>query len=104
MILVESSFLGLRFALTRVALTVPAIIGMGYLVEKFVKREQIGETEVDSAESMKSVLSRHPNMNCGACGYVDSRAFAEDVVQGEVTMQQCVILAKQAAKEGATVG
>lgn len=104
MILVESSFLGLRFALTRVALTVPAILAMGYLVEKFVKREQIGEVEESSVNSTKGVLARLPNLNCGACGYGDCRAFAEDVAEGAVTMKQCVILAKQAAKEGTPVG
>jgi uncharacterized membrane protein YraQ (UPF0718 family) len=38
MILLESSFVGLRFALLRLALTLPGVIGVGYLGERMILR------------------------------------------------------------------
>jgi len=104
MILVEINFLGLGFAFTRVALTIPAILIMGFLVEKLVKRENIGEKTRDSVKSVKDIFSRLPNLNCGACNYSDCRSFAEGVFQGEATMKQCVILQKQIQNGGQTIG
>jgi uncharacterized membrane protein YraQ (UPF0718 family) len=95
MILVETNFLGIRFALTRVALTIPAILIMGFLVEKVVKREEIGTVSEKSVSSVKDIVSQLPNLNCGACSYSDCSSFAEGVFQGEITLNQCVILQKQ---------
>lgn len=36
MIIIESSFIGLRFALLRLAFTVPCVLAIGYLMEKFM--------------------------------------------------------------------
>lgn len=41
MILMESSFIGLRFAVIRLVITIPFILGMGYLMEKFLKNQEI---------------------------------------------------------------
>ncbi|MCK5155838.1 MAG: permease [Spirochaetales bacterium] len=104
MVLVEINFLGLRFALTRVALTIPAILVMGHLVEKLVKRENIGEKTENTAKSIKDIESRLPNLNCGACDYSDCSSFAEGVFQGETTMKQCVVLQKQIKSEVSIIG
>ncbi|KLO21546.1 Fe-S cluster protein [Marinitoga sp. 1197] len=97
MFMVESSFLGLSFALTRYALTIPAILIMGYVMEKLVKREDILE-EIENTEIIyntpKEVLNDLPNMNCGACGYANCKLFAEGVIRGEVSIDDCVIRAK----------
>lgn len=97
MFMVESSFLGLPFAVTRYALTIPAIFIMGYVMEKLVKREDIlNETENTEIvyRNEKEVLNDLPNMNCGACGYANCKLFAEGVIKGEVTIDDCVIRAK----------
>ena len=97
MFMVESSFLGLSFALTRYALTIPAILIMGYIMEKLVSREDIIEEIQDKEimyENEKEVLADLPNMNCGACGYKNCKLFAEGVIKGEVTIDDCVIRAK----------
>lgn len=97
MFMVESSFLGISFAITRYALTIPAILIMGYIMEKLVKREDILE-EIENTDvtykNAKEVLSDLPNMNCGACGYANCKLFAEGVMKGEVTIDDCVIRAK----------
>ena len=98
MILVEISFLGLKFAITRLVLTVPAILIMGYLVEKLVPRKSIVENSQSPEGSFRDVLSRLPQMNCGACAYSDCRSFAEGVLSGDVTLRDCVILERQNLK------
>lgn len=104
MILVEISFLGIAFALTRVALTVPAIFLLGFLVEKLVKKEQIGETETDGVRTAGTIMTRLPQLNCRACGYDDCISFAEAVMRGEKRVEQCVVLWRQTAKEAVTYG
>lgn len=95
MILVETNFLGIKFALTRVALTIPAILIIGFLVEKIVKREEIGSGSEKSIKSVNDILSQLPNINCGACNYSDCSSFAEGIFRSETTLKQCVILQKQ---------
>ncbi|MCK5736982.1 MAG: permease [Spirochaetaceae bacterium] len=94
MILVETNFLGARFALTRLALTVPAILVMGYIVEKFVKRDEIKEMS-DSPESARDILTSLPNLNCKGCGYETCKSFAEAMFEGEKELMDCIILQKQ---------
>ncbi|MGD0843778.1 MAG: hypothetical protein ABSA06_05330 [Geobacteraceae bacterium] len=36
MIMMESSFIGIRFALLRLALTIPGVLGVGFLMERIV--------------------------------------------------------------------
>ncbi|WP_328760909.1 permease [Geomonas azotofigens] len=43
MILMESSFISLRFALLRLALTVPCILVCGYLMERLLPEQELGE-------------------------------------------------------------
>ncbi|GAB6188982.1 permease [Marinitoga arctica] len=97
MFMVESSFLGVSFALTRYVLTIPAILLMGYIMEKLVNREDI-LNEISNTEfiykNTKEVLNDLPNMNCGACGYANCKLFAEGVIKGEVTIDDCVIRQK----------
>ncbi len=38
MLIIESSFIGLRFALLRLVITIPFILGIGHLMEKTLKR------------------------------------------------------------------
>ncbi len=100
MFMVESNFLGITFASTRYALTIPIIIIMGYVMEKLVSREEvlkeISNTKV-VYKSDKDVLRELPNMNCGACGYKSCKDFAQGVMRGEVVIDDCVI--RQRAKK-----
>ncbi|MBT1247083.1 Fe-S cluster protein [Thermosipho sp. 1223] len=94
MFMVESSFLGLSFALTRYILTIPAILLMGYIMEKLVKREDI-LNEISNNnytyKNIREILNNLPNMDCGACGYANCKAFAKGVLNKEVTIDDCVI-------------
>ncbi len=99
MFMVESSFLGLAFASTRYLLTIPMIILMGYVMGKLVSREDIinalEKNKKTTYKSAKEVLQELPNMNCGACGYKSCKDFADGVMKGEVTIDDCVVRQRQ---------
>ena len=40
----------------------------------------------------KETLSKLPKINCGACGSPTCETFAEDIVNGEVSLNECIIL------------
>jgi uncharacterized membrane protein YraQ (UPF0718 family) len=89
MFMVESSFLGISFALTRYLLTIPAILVMSFFVSKIVSREEIlDETE----ENYNPVLEKLPGMNCGACGSKNCEAFANDVHKGNKILTDCIYI------------
>jgi uncharacterized membrane protein YraQ (UPF0718 family) len=99
MFMVESSFLGFTFASTRYLLTIPAIFIMAFVMEKLVSRKDVIEGRAaanitEEYKNVKEVLIDLPNMNCGACGYASCKAFAEGVINGEVTIDDCVIRGK----------
>ncbi len=56
MILLESSFIGLRFSLLRLALTVPGVIAMGLLMERIVPMSALPHTS--AGRSGESIADR----------------------------------------------
>ena len=87
MLLVETRFLGIRFAGVRYILTVPAIILMGVLCEKIIAREGVlevakNETGDKKAEQITDIL---PGYNCGSCGYQSCYHYAEALVNKKET-------------------
>ncbi len=103
MFMVESSFLGLAFASTRYLLTIPAIFFMGFLMEKLVSTKDVLKgreaATVTEYNTVKDVMVDLPNMNCGACGYASCKAFAEALIDGKVTIDDCVVRSKMKAKQ-----
>jgi len=87
MLLVETKFLGAPFALTRYLITVPAIIILGYIIGKFVKRKAIDEDEAVTEEKIIQL----PNLNCGSCQYKTCEALAAAIKAGNATTDECVI-------------
>lgn len=49
MILMESSFIGLRFALLRLAFTIPCVLAAGYLMERLLPEEEEEAVEPSAA-------------------------------------------------------
>ncbi|MFW6035559.1 MAG: permease [Halothermotrichaceae bacterium] len=89
MLIVESKFLGITFAGVRYLLTIPAIIIMGSIAEKIIKRNEItaDKNEDNIPEEILDVLPGH---NCGSCCYNSCRAYAEAVITGKVAADLCV--------------
>ncbi|HEY3365922.1 MAG TPA: permease [Symbiobacteriaceae bacterium] len=49
MILLESNFIGMKFALVRLILTIPGVIGVGLLMERFIPESAIPEVKAARA-------------------------------------------------------
>ena len=56
MILLESNFIGIRFALVRLFLTIPGVIGVGFLLERLVPIASLPEVKL--AEAVNSTGTR----------------------------------------------
>jgi uncharacterized membrane protein YraQ (UPF0718 family) len=93
MFMVESSFLGINFALTRYLLTVPAILLMSYTVSKLVRREEIiDEENEEKSDPILEILEKLPGMNCGACGAKNCEGFASEVHKGNKILTDCIYI------------
>ncbi len=103
MVLVETGFLGIKFALTRVAMTIPAILIMSSLIEKFINKKDIVDNLDEEQDSPKKILSLLPNLDCGGCGYKSCGMFAEAVFKREKKMDGCIVLEKKRGREAQTV-
>ncbi|QEN05346.1 Fe-S cluster protein [Thiospirochaeta perfilievii] len=88
MLMVEIQFLGLQFSLTRFFLTIPAVLGIGLLTEKLVKRSDIKE------EDKEEERIELPNLNCGGCGFSSCDAFRNAIIDGEKTLAGCIVLTR----------
>src|SRR6056297_3663863 len=79
MLIVEVKFLGFPFAASRYFLTLPGIILLGYLVNKFVYKKDVlinTESDLDEIIKIEEIL---PGFNCGVCGYKNCRAYASAI-------------------------
>ena len=47
---------------------------------------------LEREERIENIMERLPGKECGACGSPDCRTFAEDVVDGRNSMENCVFL------------
>ena len=95
MLMAETAFMGLLFAITRYLLTLPVILLLGLIVGKFVKREDIAEASENSgSKSIKMIEKELPGINCGACGYENCNAFAEAVFSDKVDLDLCSVKVK----------
>ncbi|HAK46198.1 MAG TPA: Fe-S cluster protein [Spirochaeta sp.] len=97
MLLVEMKFLSIRFMIIRLILTVPAILLMGVLMERLIKRSNI-----QSADDKDAIIEL-PNINCGACGYNNCKDFKKAVLNKDKTLEDCVFLKKADNRTGVTV-
>ncbi len=87
MLVVEANFLGVKFTAVRFLLTVPAILIMGLIIEKLVKKEDIKESFEDEITL--------PNLNCGGCGYDSCELFKEAIENNDKTIEDCIVLNKR---------
>ncbi len=59
---------------------------------------ELGETRQESFEKyeeIESILQKLPGLDCGSCGAPTCETFAEDVVRGSSTFNDCVVLMRQ---------
>ncbi|RKD31924.1 permease [Thermohalobacter berrensis] len=102
MMIVESKFIGFQFMIIRGILTVPAIIFIGYMVEKLIDKQEIIKDNGKEAKESNLVIkveNRLPQYNCGGCGYDSCRKFAEAIVKGETKLEKCSISSEELRKK-----
>ncbi|MBR5746661.1 MAG: 4Fe-4S binding protein [Clostridia bacterium] len=61
---------------------------------EYIPGAPLGKTLGESLEKMAKIeklYQRLPDHDCGSCGAPTCRAFAEDVVKGEVTEDECIV-------------
>lgn len=90
MLIVESMFMGLKFAVVRYLLTLPVVFILGYLVDRAVKESAPAQSE--GADEVDELYLKLPGYNCKACGLSSCRAFSQKVAEGELQLQQCIHL------------
>ncbi len=52
---------------------------------------------------LEEVLNKLPGANCGACGMPGCRGFAEGLLQGKCSVEQCVVAKEEARREIAAI-
>ena len=84
-----------------------AYIPAEYFFEEMPEYQPISQLSDSIAQSMRmmaeiqTLRSQLPGVDCAACGAPTCRAFAEDVVRGNATMDQCLLCRVQPKKEDA---
>lgn len=91
MLIVETKFLGIKFAGIRYLLTVPGIIFMGYVINKILSREDVVMKNTSDSAKIQEVEKLLAGFNCGACGYNSCRAYAEAIVEEKVATNLCTV-------------
>ena len=78
-----------------------------YFFEEMPEYQPISQLSDSIAQSMRmmaqiqTLKASLPGLDCGACGAPTCRAFAEDVVRGTATMDECLVCRVQPKKEDA---
>lgn len=60
----------------------------------YIPAKALGQTldeAMDKMAKIEKIYARLPDHDCGSCGSPTCRTFAEDVVKGEVTEDQCIV-------------
>lgn len=72
-----------------------------YLFDELPEYKPISKLSDSIVQSMRMMADIHkikdtlPGIDCGACGAPSCRAFAEDIVKGNATIDRCIVLGKE---------
>ena len=89
MLMVEIKFLGLSFSAIRLLLTIPAVIVIGLITERLVKRNDIKEVQEENT------VVDLPNLNCGGCGFDSCEEFRQAFISKSIDLSGCIVLNKR---------
>lgn len=83
-----------------------ALKSKGYFFREKIKIElspyKLGEdisTAIDRMRKLEDVLRSLPGINCGSCGAPNCRALAEDIINGEARITDCIFKLKDNIEE-----
>jgi uncharacterized membrane protein YraQ (UPF0718 family) len=90
MLFVEMKFLGIEFMTTRYILTVPGVLLIGMVTERFVDAKVIiAESEKTETKILEDILESLPGYNCGSCGYKNCAKYAEAIINNQAQLNRC---------------
>lgn len=76
------------------------------LFDEFPEYNPISRLSDSMSESMRMMLEieqikeKLPGIDCGSCGAPNCRAFAEDIVKGQTSIDKCLIMLRGSDKDG----
>lgn len=88
-LLIEFQFLGAAFMAARWAVTLPAIIAIGYITGKLVSKDEIIESMSAGKGKIGKILEILPGHNCGSCGHKNCIKYAEALAEGDADPDLC---------------
>jgi ArsR family metal-binding transcriptional regulator len=56
-------------------------------------------TAIEKMKRLEDILKSLPGINCGSCGAPNCRALAEDIVNGEARLTDCIFKLKDSIEE-----
>ena len=71
-------------------------------INDYIPTYSLSEDRFEAMRMMMEIDELHaklPRIDCGSCGAPTCRAFAEDVVKGEASMEDCVVLLRRRLHE-----
>ncbi|MFR3483828.1 MAG: (Fe-S)-binding protein [Clostridia bacterium] len=80
-------------------------IDINCYVQKQVEPAKVLHLDEDMAKALEKMKQRDalyqslPQIDCGSCGAPGCEAFAQDVVQGEANVEDCIFLLRDKVKE-----
>ena len=80
-------------------------IDINCYVQKQVEPAKVLHLDEDMAKALEKMRQRDalyqnlPQIDCGSCGAPSCEAFAQDVVQGEANVEDCIFLLRDKVKE-----
>ena len=67
-------------------------------IDDYIPTYSLSEDRFEAMRMMMEIDELHaklPRIDCGSCGAPTCRAFAEDVVKGEASLEDCVVLLRR---------
>lgn len=90
MLFVEMKFLGIEFMATRYILTVPGVLLIGIVTERFIDSKLIiAESENKEMKQLEKIVENLPGYNCGSCGYKNCVKYAEAIIKNQAQLNRC---------------
>jgi len=94
MLLVEAKFLGANFMIVRALITIPSIFIIGYLTSRFVKKEDLLDSEENMNINGKVISAIEvvlPHFDCGACNHKSCSEYAKSIVINGDEITKCKV-------------
>ncbi len=77
-------------------------IGITRIIPRSIVLDEDFSQAIEKMRKVNEIMKLLPLVDCGACGEASCRALAEDIVQGQANLLQCVFIQRKMEANGAT--